>query len=140
MWTPDPNVIKVHHTESHDAETPARQEFLTRVDTWYSERLAGYLQELAMTDDLGGGKLLDNMIVPYVTEVGTAGHNWDNMPWLLFGGSKTGIQGNQVWANGGGGMRCTNDLWMAVARFYGLNDFTLGDNDLHTVPIAGLFA
>jgi Protein of unknown function (DUF1552) len=140
MWMPDPKVIKVHHTESHDAETPARQEYLTLVDTWYSERLAGYLQELATTDDLGGGKLLDNTIVPYVTEVGTAGHNWDNMPWLLFGGSKTGLKGNQLWTNGGGGMRCTNDLWMAVARFYGLNDFTLGDKDLHTVPIAGLFA
>lgn len=139
MWAPDPKVIKVHHTESHDAETADRQEFLTRVEVWYAQRLATYLQDLAMTEDINGGKLLDNTLVPYVTEVGTAGHNWDNMPWILFGGAKTGLKGNQVWTNSGAGQRCTNDLWMAVARHYGLNDFTLGDKDLHTVPIAGLF-
>lgn len=140
MWPADPNVIKVHHTISHDAETANRQEYLTLVDRWYSERLASYIQDLAMTDDIGGGKLLDNTIIPYITEVGTAGHNWDNMPWVLFGGSKTGIVGNQVWTNNGGGFRCTNDLLMAIGQRYGLTDFTLGDSDLHTVPIAGLFA
>jgi hypothetical protein len=34
---------------------------------------------------------------------------------------------------------CTNDLWMAVGQHYGLNDFTLGENDPHTAPIRGLF-
>lgn len=32
MWPADPNVIKVHHTISHDAETESRQEYLTLVD------------------------------------------------------------------------------------------------------------
>lgn len=61
------------------------------------------------------------------------------MPWVLLGGAKTGLKGNQVWANGGAGQRCTNDLWMAVGQHDGLNDFTLGDKDLRTVPMPGLF-
>jgi hypothetical protein len=60
------------------------------------------------------------------------------MPFLLFGG--LGLIGNRRWDNGNGGMRMSNDLWMAIAERLGMPGFTLGDGDMHTSAITGLFA
>jgi hypothetical protein len=133
-------LFKVHHTTSHDPDTPDTLEFLTRAEIWYGQRISKFIAELATETDAQGNALLDNTLVPYVTEVGARYHNWDNMPFLLFGGKNTKLKGNQVWTNGGKGLRSTNDLWMACAAYYGLPSFTLGDNDQHTTAITGLFA
>lgn len=140
MWPPDMNVFKVHHTTSHDPDTSDTLEFLTRIEVWYAERISKLITDLATVTDTSNTPLLDNMLVPYVSEVGTRLHNWDNMPFLLFGGKNTKLRGNQIWTNGGKGLRSTNDLWMACAQYYGLPSFTLGDNDQHTTAITGLFA
>ena len=139
LWPPDPSAFKIHHTTSHDPDSPDTLEFLTRVEEWYAARVSNFLTDLNATQDLAGGTLLDNMLVPYVTEVGARYHNWDNMPFLLFGGQNVGLVGNQVWRTGGG-RRSTNDLWMACAGAFGLPGFVLGDNDQHTTALTGLFA
>lgn len=140
LWPPDPMLFKVHHTTSHDPDTPDTLEFLTRIELWYAERVSKFITELAAAPDASGTPVLDNMLLPYVTEVGARYHNWDNMPFLLFGGKNTKLKGNQVWTNGGKGLRSTNDLWSACAAYYGLPSFTLGDADQRTTPITGLFA
>jgi hypothetical protein len=137
LWPPDPSKFKIHHTTSHDPDSPDSLEFLTRVEEWYAERVSALLTELHTTQDLSGAPLLDNTLVPYVTEVGARYHNWDNMPFLLFGGASMGLVGNQLWRGSG---RSTNDLWMACAGAFGLPDFVLGDDDQHTTPISGIFA
>ena len=63
-----------------------------------------------------------------------------DLPFLLFGGGDTGLQGGRVWDNQGKGFRSTNDLWMACAKPFGLRDFKLGEDGQHTVAIEGLFA
>jgi hypothetical protein len=139
LWPPNPAQFKVHHTTSHDPDTADTLEFLTRVELWYATRVSAFLQELAQEKQPDGSSLLDHTLVPYVSEVGARYHNWDNMPFLLFGGPGVKLKGGQVWTNAGKGMRSTNDLWMASARAFGLNDFTLGDNDQHTTAIDGIF-
>lgn len=140
LWPPNPSVFKIHHTLSHEPDTADSLEFLTRVEELYAKQLVGFLQDLAATQDLNGGSLLDNTLVPYVTEVGARYHNWDNMPWLLFGGVNTGLRGGQVWNNSGGGLRSTNDMWSACAEAFGVHNLAMGDSDLHTTAISGLFA
>ncbi|WP_437751852.1 DUF1552 domain-containing protein [Sorangium sp. So ce1389] len=140
FWPPDSRIFKVHHTTSHDADTADTLEFLTRVEEFYASKVVGFMKELAATQDISGGTLLDSTLIPYVTEVGTRKHNWDKMPWLLFGGAKTGLLGGRVWDNGGRGLRSTNDLWMACAGAFRVPDLVLGDADLHTTAIPGLFA
>jgi hypothetical protein len=137
QWPPSPSTFKVHHTTSHDAKTDDVWEFLTRIEIWYNERVSAFLQELAMTPDLDGtSMILDNTCVPYITEVTDANHGWNNMPYTIFGGPGIGLQGNQYMrANG-----TTNDMWMTMARLYGLNDFTFGEEDLYNGTIDGLFA
>jgi hypothetical protein len=139
LWPPDPKLFKVHHTTSHDPDTKDTLEFLTRVDEWYATRVCKLLVELSTLQDNSMTPVLDRTLVPYVTEVGTRTHNWDNMPFVFFGGKGTGLRTNQVWTNGGKGMRSTNDLWMAAAPYFGIDGFTLGDSDQHTSAISGLF-
>src|SRR5690606_25950505 len=59
MWPPDESVFKVHHTTSHNTPTPDIDEFLTRIDQWYSQRLATFLLELETTEDISGKMILD---------------------------------------------------------------------------------
>ncbi|CAN93474.1 MULTISPECIES: DUF1552 domain-containing protein [Sorangium] len=139
LWPPNSAIFKVHHTTSHDPDTPDTLEFLTRVEEFYAGHVAGFLKELAETKDVAGGTLLDTTLVPYITEVGTRHHNWDKMAWVLFGGEGTALRGGQVWTNGNRGGRSTNDLWMAIAGSFGVPDLVMGDNDLHTTAIEGLF-
>lgn len=150
MWPPDPDVFKVHHTTSHNPETDDTREFLTRIETWYAQRLAEFLQSLTTTTDITGAPLLDNTVVAYITEVSHGySHSWNNMPWLLFGGSGTGLSGGQYWEHSGGqpssatgyNLRSTNDYWMACGRPFGLDDFVLGDDDtMHSTSIEGIFS
>lgn len=143
LWPPNAEIFKVHHTTSHDPDSPDQLEFLTRVEEWYAQRISAFLQDLATTEDVvsaNGSMLLDNIVAPYISEVGARYHNWDNMPFLLFGGPGVGLQGNQYWTAGTGrASRSTNDFWMACARALGVPDFVLGDNDQHTTAIDGLF-
>jgi hypothetical protein len=141
LWPPDPSVNKVHHTTSHDAASADLTEFLTRVEEFYAQHTAKFVEELAAEPEpAGNGALLDNTLVSYVTEVAERNSSWTRMPFLLLGGKNLGLVGNRVWTNEGRGLRFTNDLWMAIAEAYGMRGFTLGEDDLHTTPIAGLFA
>lgn len=147
QWPPNEMANKVHHTTSHEPKNADVNEFLTRIEIWYNERVSAYLQELASEPDLDGtSMILDNTLVPYVTEVANADHSWNDMPFTIFGGPGIGLQGGQYSREGGGGFggggggRTTNDMWMAMARVFGLDDFVLGEDDLHTDPYPGLFA
>lgn len=138
QWPPNPEVFKVHHTTSHDPKTADVNEFLTRIEIWYNERVSAFLQELAAEADVDGtSMLLDNTLVPYITEVADANHSWNNMPFSIFGGPGIGLIGNQYLRVGGG--RTTNDMWMGMARVFGLDDFVLGEDDLHTTALDGMF-
>lgn len=141
LWPPDPTVFKVHHTTSHDPGSEDLTEFLTRVEEFYATHVARFVLDLAAEPEAGGnGSLLDNTLVSYITEVAERNSTWTRMPFLLLGGKSLGLVGNRVWTNDGGGQRFTNDLWMAIAEAFGMPGFVLGDADLHTTPIAGLFA
>jgi hypothetical protein len=140
LWPPNPAQFKVHHTTSHDPGSTSQAEFLTRVEEFYASRVSAFLQELQAEPDVGAsGSLLDNTLVPYVTEVAERNHTWTRMPFLLLGGQNMGLVGNRLWDNGNRGLRSTNDLWMAIAEALGMPGFVLGDDDNHTTPITGLF-
>ncbi len=150
MWPPDPSVFKVHHTTSHKPPSDDINEFLTRIETWYNERLAEFLQSLKDTQDVATGKpLFDSMVIPYITEVSRGyTHSWDDMPWVMFAGRDTGFRGGQMWRHSGGqpssatsfNLRSTNDYWMACGRPFGFDDFVLGDDEsMHSTAIEGIF-
>jgi len=142
LWDPNPALFKIHHGVSHGDLNgdPNIQNFISKVETFYARIFADFVTELKETTDATGKAIFDNTLLPYVTEVETGAHGWEGMPYLLLGGSETGLIGGQLASNGAGGRRSTNDLWMACAKAFGLNDFVLGDNDMHTTALPGLFA
>jgi hypothetical protein len=134
MYPGEPTSIKMHHPLSHEFNDPNVPEFLTRVDTWYSERTSELLQSLLETPDVDGGNLLDNTFVPYVTEVARANHSWYDAPFVVFGGSGVGLQGNRLKRYSP--RRPVNDMWLAAAQALGATGLTtLGNGEMYTGPL-----
>ena len=142
-----------HHPISHDTN-PATTAWLAQIDRWYAQQTAAFLQELDSTPDFDGNSLLDNTVVVYVTEVARAwDHDWRNVPFLVFGGKNTRIQGGQFikvtdgslakvegTLGGSGPNRSTNDVWLALAPIFGVNLTSLGDPKQYQGPLPGLVA
>jgi len=111
---------------------------LTGVYKWYSEQLAYFAQKLADTPDSDGRSVLDNTIIIVVTEVAEGpSHSFDDMPFLVLGGSGA-IQPGHFNLNN---QRTQNDLYVSVAQAVGLNDVTsFGDPEFSNGAIPGLLA
>jgi Protein of unknown function (DUF1552) len=120
-----------HHPPSHTGET-ATLNWLNQINSFYSAATATALQEFVNQPDVDGGKLIDNTIIVYLTEVARASdHNQQNMPLILFGGKNTGLRGGTFTkvtggplpqqANVGSGNRPFNDLWLALLPKFGVD-------------------
>lgn len=135
FYDPDPAAIKMHHPLSHEFNNPNAPEFLTKIDTWYSERTCGLLMKLMGTPDAaGGGTLLDNTLVPYVTEVARADHTHDNTPFVVFGGANTRLKQGGLFKKHNP-RRPVNDMWLACAKALDVPMTTLGDQNMYTGPL-----
>ena len=139
MWGPGASAgafsqfgVSDHHRISHGANYTQ----LSNIDRWFSERTAPFIKSLIDTADPTGGKLIDNTLVWYVSEVATGPHSFQNMPYLLFGGDGVGLKqrGRVVVANG----KTSTDIWLSMAPTFGMAQVTSFPTP-HTGPIAGLF-
>lgn len=131
MYPGEPNSIKMHHPVSHQFNDPNQPEFLTRVDTWYSQRTSALLQTLLETLDVDGTPMLDNTLVPYVTEVATADHRWYDAPFVVFGGPGVRLRAGRLERYSP--RRPVNDMWLACARALGASNLTrLGNDEMYT--------
>jgi hypothetical protein len=108
MWPSDPNRIAMHHPVSHrpaflgnaangdpsglSGDDKNAYEFLASVQAWYNARLADMLVKFKSAMDIYGGTLLENTVIPYVTEVAQSNHSRGPKPAFLFGGSKLGLK------------------------------------------------
>lgn len=134
FYPPDMKAVKMHHPLSHEFNNPDGPEFLTNIDTWYSERTSALLQKLKMTQDMAGGTLLDNTLVPYVTEVARADHTFDNTPFIVFGGANTKLKQGGLFKKHNP-RRPVNDMWLACAKSFDVPMTSLGNNDMFTGPL-----
>ena len=136
-----------HHPPSHTTD-PGTLGWLSKIDTFYSEQTSQALQEFDALQDVDGNSLLDNTVVVYVTEVARAhDHDQRNVPFLVFGGKNTGINGGTFLKASGGslptitdgtGNRPTNDAWLALAPIFGVNLPSLGAKSQYTGALPGL--
>ena len=146
-----------HHPPSHSDPTgdPATRDWLNQVNILYSQQTSAALQEFDSMIDVDGNKLLDNMVVPYITEVARAwDHNQTSMPLLMFGGKNSRLKGGTylkvtggplpvqtgLTTSGGTGNRPFNDVWLAMMPVFGVNTTALGAPEQFTGPLPGLFA
>ncbi len=125
-----------HHTLSHDSSAQS-QATMTQVYTWYSQRFAHLLDQLAATPDLGGGSVLDHTLVIWGSELGVGWtHDANNVPFIVAGG--TGFNGNQY-------RTVTNTtqhrLLVTALHWMGFTDVMQhGSLDTGSGPLPGLLA
>lgn len=133
LYPGNKNAIYMHHPVSHrigggslDGSNPISSnsdvEFLCQVEMWYNQRVATFLQGLKTAVDVYNHPLLDQTVVPYVTEVARATHEHSPVPTVVFGGKNLGFQGGRFESLGsGGGTRPHNDMWLTVAAALGVS-------------------
>jgi len=138
-----------HHPPSHSGDA-ATNSWLNQINTFYSNASAMALQEFVTQPDIDGGKLIDNTIIVYLTEVARAyDHNQQNMPLIVFGGKNTGLKGGTYLKvtggtlpqqTGGSGNRPFNDLWLSILPKFGVDASVLTkaiDGVKYTTGVAG---
>jgi hypothetical protein len=146
-------VVSCPHYEPLSADDPGTTAWWTAIDQYYSTQTSLALQEFAAATDVDGNSLLDNTVIPYVSEVGRRwDHNQQNVPVLVFGGKNTRIKGGtflkvtdgtlpqQVGAasSGPAGNRPFNDAWLALAPIFGVTMNSLGASTQYIGPLPGL--
>jgi hypothetical protein len=122
-----------HHEVSH---IPTATGVHAQIDTFYSQLMAEFIQNLKATPD-GDGTLLDHTLVVYLNEccIGNT-HSINNMPLLMFGGKNLKLQTGRHLRFTGNYM---NDVWTAVAGALGAPMPAFGDAAFNKGAVAGLF-
>jgi hypothetical protein len=142
--------IYTHHPVSHESDVGsglnaapsarnADVQYLVNVEKWYNTRMSEFLNTLKSTVDVFGNPLLDNTVIPYVTEVARATHEHDIMPLVLFGGKNLGVKGGQFlqFPN-----RPYADFLLTIAQAFGVTIANLAGQPLlnspHTAVLPGV--
>jgi hypothetical protein len=145
-----PNVAAATHHNMADATDAATNPSLADADAFYARETAQALQELDAQVDSDGNSLLDNTVAAYVSEGSQMpGHGQTDIPFAVFGGKNTRIQGGKFLKVAGGplpsvadgtttGNRPTNDVWLALAPVFGVQLDGLGAASQFTGPLPGL--
>jgi hypothetical protein len=89
--------------------------FLFNVETWYFARHAEILKKWKDAVDGFGQPLLDSTIIPFVTETDNYADSRSNMPAMIFGGKKLGMQVGQYMT----GKFTVNSFWGTIAQALG---------------------
>lgn len=141
----NPNGIYTHHPVSHQvsgadiAAPPASRnahiQYLVNVEKWYNTRMSEFLNTLKSTVDVFNNPILDNTLVPYVTEVSQATHEHDPMPLVIFGGKNLGLKGGQFLAFKG---RPYADFLLTLAQAFGVAVADLQGQPLLNAPRMGV--
>jgi hypothetical protein len=92
-------------------------DYLANVHTWYNQQTADIVLGFKQATDVYGGNLLNQTIIPFVTDRANATDTWQPMPALIFGGRALGMVGGQL-LDFGSRVRSINDLWMTIAQAY----------------------
>jgi hypothetical protein len=120
------------HRLAHAFKAPA----LTQATRWYCQLTAAFINDLAAVKEADGSSLLDSTMVPFFSEVGQY-HEHNDVPFALFGGKKFGLTGGRCLTYPG---RAPNDVWVPVAKAFGVDLKTFGDPALNAGPLPELFA
>lgn len=122
-----------HHEISHNQGATGIH---TQIETFYSQLMAEFIQNLKATPD-GDGTLLDHTLVVYLNECCFGfNHSINNMPLLMFGGKSLKLQtGRHLRFTG----KYMNDVWTAVAGALGAQVPVFGDAAFNRGSVVGLF-
>lgn len=129
---PQIGVTEQHHSVSHHQNNPEKMAKVVKINTYYVQLYAKFLEKLRSTED-GDGSLLDHSLIFYGAGMGDSNaHATDPLPIVAAGGGVgRGHRHVQVATR-----TPVGNLWMAVANKYGHPMERFGDS---TGTVDGLF-
>ncbi|MCA9261282.1 MAG: DUF1552 domain-containing protein [Planctomycetales bacterium] len=84
---PHLGITEGHHFLTHNMRKEKFAEHVAKIDQFYVQRFARFLQKLADTEDVDGTRLLDNCMILYGGAIGDGNrHTHRNLPAILAGG------------------------------------------------------
>lgn len=83
---PDIGVTEGHHNLSHHQNKKETLEKIARIDLWYMQQFARFLEKLEEARDADGRSILHNSMIVYGSGNGDGNrHNHNNLPFVLAG-------------------------------------------------------
>ncbi|MEP7352189.1 MAG: DUF1552 domain-containing protein [Acidobacteriota bacterium] len=122
---PQIGVTEQHHSVSHHLNNPQKMAQMVKINTYYVELYAKFLEKLRTTPD-GDGSLLDHSLLAYGAGMADSnGHVSDPLPIVLIGGGA---------GKGARHVELPNrtpigNLWRNVAQKFGTNMDQFGDSN-----------
>jgi hypothetical protein len=115
-------LTRTHHNLSHAGDKDGQLEF-AKYDLFLSQQIAGFLSRLQQYKD-ADGTVLDNSLVLFGSGCSTT-HNPRNLPTLLAGGARMGIQHGGHWKQDDTPM-C--NLYLSILSAMGISESSFGDS------------
>lgn len=125
---PEIGVPNGHHGLSHHRNDKAKIAKIRKIDKFYIEQFAYFLERLKATPE-GEGTLLDNCMIVYGSGHSDANrHDHDDLPVILAGGGGGTLQqGRHLWMDREDKVPMTN-LYLALLDRMGVNAERIGDS------------
>ena len=88
----DIGVPEGHHSLSHHKNDPEKIKKLAKIDQFYSEQFAYFIDKLSTTQEIDGSRLIDHCMIVFGGGISDGNrHRHSNLPVLLAGGSSHGL-------------------------------------------------
>jgi hypothetical protein len=109
-----------HHDLSHHQNSAERIEKVAKIDHWYAERFAAFLQRMEATQDVDGKSLLHNTRLLYGSGNADGNrHTHDNLPLILAGGGGGRLTPGRYVKHGG---QPLSNLFLSLADQAGVSN------------------
>ena len=125
----DIGVPEGHHSLSHHKNDPDKIKKLAKIDHFYSEQFAYFIDKLSTTQEIDGSRLLDHCMIVFGGGISDGNrHRHSDLPVLLAGGSSHGLTtGRHVDFQG---VPMTN-LYLGMLDRAGVQASQVGDSSGH---------
>jgi len=88
----DIGVPEGHHSLSHHKNDPEKIKKLAKIDHFYSEQFAYFIDKLSTTQEIDGSRLIDHCMIVFGGGISDGNrHKHSDLPVLLAGGSSHGL-------------------------------------------------
>lgn len=120
-------VSEGHHSLSHHQGKKSNLEKIAKIDRYYMEHFAYYLDKMNAVEDIDGKSLLHNSMIVYGSCIADGNrHNNDNIPVVLAGhGGGAFKAGRHVEVDG----IPMSNLYMRMLKEFGLDERNFGDSN-----------
>ena len=124
---PQIGVREGHHWLTHSQREPELAEKVAKIDQFYLQHFARFLEKLSTTEDIDGNSLLHNSMIVYGGAIADGNrHTHENLPVILAGKAGGTISSGRHYQPDKQPM---SNLFVSMLELMGLNEAAFGDSN-----------